>query len=332
MGITGIWTMSNFNDSIHQFLRYLRISIIPLVFYIIESPEISIKIIKFWIITQFFVILNSYALWLGFSVPWVINEHSMRDLTPFTSTLEQPIMNTLMFVVTWYFRKDIAKSWGKPTVYLILILCLFEIFFIMMGRTGFLSMIIALSLITFWSLNRKMRFIALIMPFLLFIGLNYSSPVFKTKFQEVIQDVKDYKSGRTDTSQGNRIDFTARSLQAIELRPILGYGVGSWPIAYKIALNGEKGKEGADNPHEQYLLWFVEGGIVAFFMLIIIYMSVVIDALRLPKKTQKSLLTIIIILALIGLLNCPLHGAGMSEYFCLLIALLLRNPESATKA
>ena len=328
IGITGIWTESNTHDALIQYLRYSRILTIPIVFYIAKSPGENLKIIKIWIATQVFVITSSYLLWLGIDLPWVINEHAMRDLTPFTSTLEQPIMNTVTFLVAWYFREDLIKSWGKIAVWSLLAATLFEVFFIMMGRTGFLTMIIALTMIAWWTLNPRIKLIAIILPFILFIGLNNTSPIFKTKFQEVLEDVASYKSGRTDTSQGNRIDFTVRSIQAIKLRPLLGYGVGSWPIAYKIALNGEQGKEGADNPHEQYLLWFVEGGVVAFALLLSIYASILKDSFNLNYRSQKAIITIAIMLILIGFLNCPLHGAGMSEYFCLAIALLLRDQKS----
>ena len=328
IGITAFWTETNAHEALVQYFRYARILTIPLIFYIVKTPEQALKIIKIWIAAQFFIILNSYILWLGISIPWSINDHAMRDLTPFTSTLEQPIMNTVMFVVAWYFRKDLKLAWGKTTVWILFALTLFEVFFVMMGRTGFLSMIIALTLVTWWTLNSKLRLLAVLLPFLLFLGLNNVSPIFKTKFQEVLEDVTEYKLGKTDTSQGNRIDFTIRSIQAIKMRPILGYGVGSWPIAYKIALNGEPGKEGADNPHEQYLLWFVEGGGVAFILLLSLYACMLKDSLGLTESGQKSLITITFILILIGLLNCPLHGAGMSEFFCLIIALLLRNQQT----
>ncbi len=318
-----IWTESTLQVALIQIMRYCRILTIPLVFLLIKTPDQALKVLKVWVIVQVFVIISSYFLWVGIPVPWALNIKADLDLTPFTSTLEQPIMNTIMFTVVWNFRARLYQDWGKGLVRLILILTIFEIFFIMIGRTGILCMLILLTVMLWEQVNKKYRILIAIFPFLFFAALYQMSSKIELRTQEVVADVIKYKNGDHDTSQGNRIEFSKRSLQAIVEKPILGYGAGSWPIAYRLALKGEPGTKGADNPHQQFLLWFVEGGIIAFLLLVNIFHSIIRDSSQLSTEAKKSLYSIVIILTITSMMNCPLHGAGMSEFFCIIIALLL---------
>ena len=320
---TLIWTESTTQAALIQIMRYFRILTIPIVFLLIRTPDQAIKIIKVWVIGQVFVVVCSYLLWIGVPVPWASNFKADIDLTPFTSTLEQPIMNTIMFSVVWNFRERFYQYWGKGLVRLILALTLFEVLFIMIGRTGILCMLMVLTIMLWEIMNKKYRVFIMIFPFIFFTAIYQMSSKIEQRTQEVIADVIKYKNGDHNTSQGNRIEFSKRSIQAIIERPIIGYGAGSWPIAYKLALRGENGKEGADNPHQQFLLWFVEGGVVAFILLVNLFYSILRDSLQLSFSAKKTLRSILIILLITSMMNCPLHGAGMSEFFCLIIALMM---------
>ena len=320
---TLIWTESTTQAALIQIMRYFRILTIPIVFLLIRTPDQAIKIIKVWVIGQVFVVVCSYLLWIGVPVPWASNYTADIDLTPFTSTLEQPIMNTIMFSVVWNFRERFYQYWGKGLVRLILALTLFEVLFIMIGRTGILCMLMVLTIMLLEIMNKKYRVFIMIFPFIFFTAIYQMSSKIEQRTQEVIADVIKYKNGDHNTSQGNRIEFSKRSIQAIIERPIIGYGAGSWPIAYKLALRGENGKEGADNPHQQFLLWFVEGGVVAFILLVNLFYSILRDSLQLSFSAKKTLRSILIILLITSMMNCPLHGAGMSEFFCLIIALMM---------
>ena len=117
-----IWTESTLQGALIQIMRYCRILTIPLVFLLIKTPDQALKVLKVWVIVQVFVIISSYFLWVGIPVPWALNIKADLDLTPFTSTLEQPIMNTIMFTVVWNFRSRLYQDWGKGLVRLILVL------------------------------------------------------------------------------------------------------------------------------------------------------------------------------------------------------------------
>ena len=332
MAISGFWTDSTFRDGATQLMRYSRILTIPVVYFLIRTPEQSIKILKIWVYGQLFVIASSYLLWLGAPLPWTSNAHSVRDLTPFTSTLEQPIMNTIMFIVVWHLRDYFIKIWGKGSVHFILIATVFEVFFIMEGRTGILCMLLTLTFISWRAINSKLKILVLFLPIVISAFVYNTSAKFERRVNEVVLDMQNYNQGSKVSSQGNRIDFTKRSLEAIQEKPVLGFGLGSWPLAYRHVRGGSaptEMKDGvlqelkADNPHEQFLLWFVEGGIIAFALLVGIYYSIYMDSNSLSTPAKNALQLVLASITFASFLNCPLHGAGMSEFLCFVIAMLL---------
>jgi O-antigen ligase len=79
----------------------------------------------------------------------------------------------------------------------------------------------------------------------------------------------------------------------------------------------------ADSPHQQYFLWWVEGGTIALLCLLGIFGAIYKDALTLEEPARHALITVLAVLCVISLMNSPLEGAGIAEYFCFVIAALL---------
>lgn len=321
-GVTSLWSIADLRQVGAEFIRYARLLIIPLVFYLIRTPQHGHRIIQTWVVGHSLVIFTSYLLWLGIYVPWATSAWAIDFYTPFASSLEQPIMSSLIVAVVWFFRNDLSKTLGKGPVFVVVAFTLANVFFLMIGRSGMLSMILVLTMICGWTVRPRQRFLIVLLPFLLFGILYLSSTRFEERVRAIPHEVSEYQQGKIETSQALRLEFWRRSLQAIEARPLLGYGIGSWPNAYKLALNGDPGVK-ADSPHQQFLLWWVEGGLLGLILLLSVYAAIYFDALRLETKAKQALITILGVLFFTSLMNCPLQGAGMSEFFSVIIATLM---------
>lgn len=316
------WTISTSDKIGIGLMRYSRLLVIPFVYYLLRSPEQGFRMITIWVYGQLFVLLSSYMLWLGLPVPWALEPDATTNYTPYNSTLETPIMSALMFSVLWFLKDYFKKKWNPWVLYLIMGLTLFNIFFIMIGRSGFLSMILVLTFIAWWLINKKYRWFILFLPFFLGFSLFLASPKFHDRVTSIYSDAAEFQQGKLGSSQAIRLEFWKRSAQAIMEKPVIGYGVGSWPLAYQLALKGEAGLK-ADSPHQQYFLWWVEGGTVGLLCLLGIFAAIYKDSLALEESAGRALITVLAVLCAVSLMNCPLEGAGMSEYFCFVIAALL---------
>ena len=337
--ISTLWTISSWHQLGAELIRTSRILVIPLSVYLIRNEAQALKVIHVWVWGQLIVILTSYWLWMGMQAPWATSHDAVQYFTPFSNTLDQPIMSAVTFGVIWFFRDYFVEIWGnllgtgrseqssknlKGSLALYTVLCLFlvNVCFLMIGRSGMLSMILTLTGIVWWSLKPNYRMYAVVVPFLIFGILFAVSPKFQDRISKIPIEVMDYKKGRLDTSQAIRLEFWRRSVQAIAEKPLLGYGVGSWPQAYVIALRGEQGIQ-ADSPHQQFLLWWVEEGTVGFLLLFAVYASIFRDALKLQPRAKSALIGALNVLFFTSLMNCPLQGAGISEFFCLIVGALM---------
>ena len=307
--------------------RHARLMLILLVFCLISSRELIYKTMQFLIIGHLFVLILSYLMWLDVFIPFTQNKLPYEYAVPFTSSLEQPVMSALVVVLIWFFKDKWTHIYGKVAVYIAALLCIFNVFFIMMGRTGFIAMLFAITFILFFELPKKFKWVALVLPIVLGYVLFSLSPRLQSRTLEIQSGVKEYQSGNVEKSESLRLDYWHRSLLSIKEHPIVGSGVGSWRDKYQ--QYGGKESNPPTNPHNQFLLWWVEAGGVGFVLLITLFVAFYRDANKLDQQESRALICITTLAIVMSLFNCPFYGVGMGEFFMLLFACLLATGKYA---
>lgn len=321
LSTTYYWSDAQAGDFWASINRHGRLMLILLVFGLISSRESIYKTMQFLIIGHLFVLFLSYLMWLGVFIPLTQNKLPYEYAVPFTSSLEQPVMSALVVVLIWFFRDKWINIYGKVAVYIAASLCIFNVFFIMMGRTGFILMLLAITLIFFFELPKKFKWATLILPIILGYALFSLSPRMQSRTLEIQSGVKEYQSGNVEKSESLRLDYWHRSLLSIKEHPIIGSGVGSWRDKYQEY--GGKESNPPTNPHNQFLLWWVEAGSIGFILLITLFVALYRDASKLEQQESKALICITTLAIVMSLFNCPFYGVGMGEFFMLLFACLL---------
>lgn len=321
MMVSFLWTEAPLPEAIAAMLRHSRLMWLVAVLYLLRSQTQAYTALKWVVIGQVFVVICSWLMWLGVHVPWAKNDFPAKMGILFTSTLEQPVMSTLMLLLLWFSRSQWPAGWLKVCLWIIMLLTLVNVLFIMTGRTGFLVMLLLISMVVFWQVPKRIRWGIWALPLLLGMSLYAISPRFQTRTMEIKHDISLYQQGKADTSQGERLDYWYRSLLAMTEKPILGHGVGSWKANY-VRLGGYQ-KDPPSNPHQQYFLWSVEAGAIGLLMMLGIFFSLYRDALNLPVMASRALICTTSIAALMGLMNCPFYGVGMGEFFLVMMGGLL---------
>jgi O-antigen ligase len=321
-----LWSEGGDGERMVSFMRHARLWVLPAVYYLIETRRDAFKVLIALVIGQIFVVGSSWLLWLGVPLPWALTVYHSSMGVVFASTLEQPVMSTLMLVIVWFLRTEISQKWRQAVVMLTIVLTITNVFFVMTGRTGYLVMLLAISLAIYWLLPKKFRLVAVLLPIVMAISLGFVSTRFQTKMAEIKRDVLEYQKGNFDTSQAQRLDYWAKSLGAIGDKPLIGHGVGSWRVNY-IRLGGADKVNPPSNPHQQFLLWAVEGGLVGLAFLLAIFIAIYRDSHQLDSAAQQALRATLAITILMGMMNCPLFGAGMGEFIFLIMGALLATKQ-----
>jgi O-antigen ligase len=291
------------------------------VLYLLRSPEQSLLTLKWFVAGMVVMMLSSWALVAGLPVPWASAKELPSLGIVHGSTLEQPVLLTFLAVVLWFMRAHWPQGHWRWVPIGILLLTVLNVFFVMTGRSGFLVMLVFISMAVWWQLPKRWRWLVVGLPFVLAALMMVLSPRFQTRTTEVVKDVLSYRQGSIETSQAQRLDYWHRSLLAFQEKPLIGHGVGSWRINYH-QLGGMQ-VDAPSNPHQQYLLWMVESGVVGVALFFGILFFQLKGANTLPANARQTLLTITFISAVLGLMNCPYFGAGMGECLVYLAACLL---------
>jgi O-antigen ligase len=184
------------------------------------------------------------------------------------------------------------------------------------------------SLAIIYQLPKHWRWAAILVPFVTVAILLAGSKTARDRVLLVQQEVAAF-SQRADinTSSGERLIYWQTSLKAIAERPIFGFGSGGWNREFQRLTDYKLDQSfyNVDNPHQMYLLWAVEGGLVGLALLLGLFISLYLRSRSLATSDAHSLQSTLAALAVAGLTTSTVYGIGMGDYFCILIGILLAS-------
>jgi O-antigen ligase len=321
MLLSFLWTEAAISDALTAMNKHARLLWLLAVFYLLQSKNDATRVLKLLIIGQLFVVVCSYLLWMGVPIPWAKSGNEAGLGILFTSTLEQPIMSTVMLSLIWFYRGNFPSKWAQALIWLIMLLTLGNVLFIMTGRTGYLVTLLFIFIAAYFILPLRFRILSIIIPIILGFMLMTLPTRFQSRVTDLISDIRNYQPNKTVVGQATRIDQWRLSILSFSEKPLIGHGVGSWKENY-LRLGGIE-KTPLLQPHQEYLLWAVESGTIGLFLIIGFYISLIRDAFQLPKMESQALIAVTAIAAVTGLMNCPLFGVQIGEFFLTIFAALL---------
>ena len=329
MGLSMAWSSAPAHEAWLALSRHARWLVLPAAFYLLRAGTPAWPVLQCLVAGQLFVLLSSWLMVIGIPLPWAISVMSSDNAVVFASTIEQPIMNTLMMLVVWYFRDQWPLPNRRLWVWAVMVLTSANVLLVVTGRTGQMALLLAWLIILVTSLPHRHRWLALLVPVLLAAIVGLGSERMQQRWLKAQTDVLALQQGplKEENSLGFRIDAWQKSVQAMAEKPILGHGVGAWPQAYA-AQGGTIPK--ANDPHQQFLLWAVESGLVGVALFAGFLTLLWRNALALPWSARWCLRSVVAIEVLTGLVNSTLLGAGIGEFFLLLWAALLACQNQTT--
>ncbi len=234
------------------------------------------------------------------------------------------IMSFSMYLLLYRFSLEKTK---KKWVYLTLaLLMLFDIIFLVNGRTG---QLIAISLAVFFMFHRW-GFKAFIYPILISLLL--------LPFKEELRSIKPDRllgtyseiqnfSDNNQTSAGLRLEMYKNTLLLAFKSPWVGYGTGALKDEYRKAVEHTNiVVVDVPNPHNQYILTFFEIGLIgllAFFNIFYQSYKLAFQFLKKEPMVTYSIFGLLITFMMGSLFNSLLLDASEGKFFCLLLGIML---------
>jgi len=211
-------------------------------------------------------------------------------------------------------------------------LAVFNVLFMVQGRSGYLMLVALLVLV----LIARWRWRGILAALLLVLAgsavVYQASAPLRMRVDLALSEYRQWDRqvpAREDNSIGLRLEFIDVSLALVRERPWLGYGVGSFPWAYREKVAGS-GRVATANPHNEMLLLAVQGGLPAVALFLFLIARLLACAARLSTARERLMAAALTIwLFFGGLFNAMLIDHTESLVFAVLAAVLFAG---ATRA
>lgn len=157
-----------------------------------------------------------------------------------------------------------------------------NVIYITPGRSGYLALIVLSITLAFTYMYSKKRYVTPLVIIIMIPIMLLSSPTVRQRVTQGTSEAVAYETKLGDkgaaTSMGLRMSLWSNTIELIGDHPLIGYGTGSFEIAYKNKVQGKPGWEQLmiHDPHNQFLKITAEHGLIG----LLIFLGIILSAFR----------------------------------------------------
>ena len=307
------YSSASYGDAIAMLSKYRELIFIPVLTAFLSAERYRSWAWKAFVLASVLILLISYLMDIG-----ILDLNRQGD-PAFKSRITHGIFISFFAFFCAHKAYD-GKGYAK-LYWLLFIVCMYNLFFIVGGRTG---QLIAVSLMLLFGVQRftkKALLLAVfVMAILLALYLTFSDKAARIN-EGVVNMQSDLKPGaeQSQTSMGQRYMFWRYSLKLIAEKPLLGHGTGSFAKEYERVAQGEPLM--AKNPHNEFLMIGVQLGLLGLLIYLGFLASQYYLSRKLPDKDKWLAQGLLLTLIVTSLFNTPIMDHSEGHWFAAMIAL-----------
>lgn len=329
------WSDAGTDLALQWVSKYKKLLVIPLAMPFFQSDGHKKFFLKGLLISLLMGLLISYANYFG-----LISVGNCPDVGCSThSHITLSMLNCLLFLVAIGLSFAAKTSVEKRFFYVVSVMSAINVAWVLQSRTGqlmVLSLVVFLPFVLLDSrgvnVQRKRWFGVLIAASV--VGILTAGIFLKkeSRFVDSIQKMSErkvdsFKSTDTAVSVDVRFEFYRKSLSLIAEKPLLGWGAGGQePELQRLSEQGSNFYERIifSNPHNEYLTWAVQTGLLGLACFLYWLFTVWRHALRIEDPAHKLImLGWLLIFTLGNFLNSFLLDFSEGYMTVLLISILM---------
>jgi O-antigen ligase len=325
LALSSLWADINNNYVWSAWLRHARLLSIPLLYVLIYSYKEARLLLRVFVLAQLFVVFSSWLLVAGVTVPWATSRAAVYNYSVFGTYLEQSISQAVLVAILWHQRHWILGDSGRWWAIALAAITLVHTLGFLIGLSGHLVALGLIILAIMYELPKRFKWTIVLLSVTVLAIAFAGSQNFRARAQLVQKDIQTYSEKYdTTTSSGQRLFYWQTSLRAITEKPLLGYGSGSWNMQYRRFEGGRSPVSlTVSDPHQLFLLWAVEGGLVGVILLCAVFFAIYRRSRALEKYDARTLQSVLGALIISGMFNSMIFGIGMGDFFCVGLGICL---------
>ena len=312
------------SDAFSMIMKYRELIFIPVLFSFLSTERYRSWVWKAFVIASVFTLLVSYLMDIG------ILDFREQGGASFKSRITHSIF--ISFFAFFSAHKAYDGQRYAKLYWVLFILCVYNLFFIVEGRTGQLIVVLLILLFGVQRFTKKYFLLTvLVMAILLALFLTFSDKA--SRITEGVANTQAYLQPvpeQTESSMGLRYTFWKYSLKLIAEKPFLGHGTGSFAKEYERTAQNEHLT--AKNPHNEFLMIGVQLGLLGLSIYFGFLASQYYYAKKLPNKEKWLAQGVLLSLMVTSLFNTPLMDHTEGHWFASMIALCFASLQADIKA
>lgn len=317
------YTQAPHDDVVLHLNKYSKLLYFVIFLSLLTNEHWRQKCLHAYTVSMGFILLSSYAnIWLD--LPWSTthNQGWGQDHTVVGDYITQNIMMSFFAVLAFHRALTAVTGWQRCIWWLTGGLAGVSIMHLSQGRTGYLLLGVAV-LVFAWMSNRGMkRWLVLASMASVLTLIGFTSETVQQRVELAIHEASTSEQMEI-TSIGGRINFWKYSWKIVQERPLTGWGTGSYHSKWCETVQ-EPGwcSFGHWHPHNQYLFFWMEHGILGAGLFLGLMLSPLWVARGLPCREQRLLVCFVAIFAVNSLINASLWSSRENHFFIFMLALL----------
>ncbi|MEY4725620.1 MAG: hypothetical protein RLZ36_247 [Pseudomonadota bacterium] len=251
--------------------KYKKLFLIPMVIPFFQRREYKVALFHTLFISLLLGLVVSYTNYFGLTevgdCPAVgCTAHSYITLS---------MLNCLLFIMAIAFFKQEKVFIKKALIASVAFFAWLNIVSILPSRTGQILIFVLIVWFPFviWNGNfvsRRMKWVSFISA-VMFVGLSLGA-IYATKGSRLVESIEKISSHKAEAFNSKsasvsvdvRFEFYKKSLVLIGEKPLLGWGAGAHEP--KLLSMSSEGEVVFSNPHNEYLLWLLQTGVLGLFI------------------------------------------------------------------
>ena len=279
--------------------KYKKLLLIPLAMPFFQNRQHKVALLKALFLSLLLGLVVSYTNYLGWTN---IGDCPARGCTAH-SYITLGVLNCLLFVVAFVLSRTEAVLANKMFFWIVVVLSWANVLYILPSRTAqilifILTMWLPFAMLVAHADGKQTKWIALCCSVIILAVT--SAAIYSTKSSRLADSIQRigehkleaFKSTNESVSVDVRFEFYRKAYILIAERPLLGWGVGAHePKLKSMSAEGNTVNESlfSANPHNEYLSWFIQTGLVGF-LLFLYWLYVVIRSSMHVKNDEERLI------------------------------------------
>lgn len=305
------WTTGERGEAIRVAEKHARVLLVVFAIVLASPKEWRNRALAAWLFSMLLTLVLSYvhSVW-AFPLARATREAAIGDHYIFKHHITQNVMMSVFAGACFALaiKAQFAGNARRALAGLALAtLASANVLFFVAGRTGYVTLLVALVLPPLLLFRGSARWFALTAIAGIASAVVLFSAVPKERMHTAIEEAQAH-DGTQKTSIGMRVEFAQKSLQLIAERPIAGFGTGSYSREYcRVASTPRWCEVGHYNPHNQFLFFGVQLGLVGILALIGWIAAAAYVLLRLPALERTVGFVLLSNFVIHSLLDSPLY-------------------------